>query len=253
MPNRDSVVRRNKLERKSERRSLRERKRNNYPPESVVEENAPILERASFKPIRALTEAQGHYMIAIQQSDIIFGVGCAGTGKSFIAATMAADALRDEKISKLIITRPNVETAATMGFIPGTLEEKYEPFFKPFRKILDRRLGSSNVELLIKRQQIEPTPVGFIRGETFENCWVILDEAQNLDESQMKTFLTRIGRNCKMIINGDIDQIDIKGMSGLKDGVNKLKRLSEVSIITFTEDDSVRSELCKKILKAYAK
>lgn len=253
MPKRDSAVRRNKLERRAERRGLRQRKRDNCFSESVIEENAPILERASFKPIRAITEAQGHYIIAIQQSDIIFGIGCAGTGKSFIAATMAADALRDEKITKLVITRPNVEAGATMGFIPGTLEEKYEPFFKPFRKMLDKRLGSSNVELLIKRGQIEPSPIGFIRGETFDNCWVIVDEAQNLNESQMKLLLTRIGKNCKIIINGDIDQIDIKEMSGLKDSVSRLKKLNEVSIVTFSEDDSVRSELCKKVLKAYAK
>ena len=245
-------------DRYKEKRKRKEDRKKREPNEKRNQDNEDRINYVAQESLKALTEAQGHYIIAIQQSDIIFGVGSAGTGKSYIAAMMACEHLMNGKIDKLIFSRPNVESAETMGFLPGNEEEKYEPFIRPFKKILEKKLGESNLKLLIKRKYIEPMPINFIRGETFENCWIVIDEAQNLTFLQLKTILTRLGKNVKIIINGDSDQIDIqKHLSGLEDTVKMFDRFSsefnEVSSITFTEEDSVRSKLCKKILKAYAR
>jgi phosphate starvation-inducible PhoH-like protein len=210
------------------------------------------IERRVSEPIQALTKAQGAYITAILENVITFGIGPAGTGKSYVVAGLAADMLREKKIDRILLTRPGVEAGEKFGFIPGELEEKYAPYIEPFRDIFNERLGRSQVDYLIKHKRICAMPLAFMRGRTFKNCWAILDEAQNTTPGQMKLFLTRIGDNCKVIIDGDIEQKDITTQSGLSDAVNKLKNTRKVGIVEFTVEDVVRSGIVKDILSAYS-
>lgn len=189
-------------------------------------------------------------MEAIKTNDIIFGIGSAGTGKTFIAASYAASELFHRRVSKVILTRPNVETGRGLGFLPGTLEEKYAPYLLPFDSIFTKSLGKGFYEYALKNKDIEPTPLGFLRGTTFEDCIVLLDEAQNCTKEEMKMILSRIGKNCKMIISGDTEQADIE-YSGLDDAVNRLHGISGVEIVEFLDEDIVRSAMCKQIIMAY--
>lgn len=156
-------------------------------------------------------------------------------------------------VSKVIVTRPAVEAGRGLGFLPGTLEEKFEPYFAPFRHILSSLLGASHLDYLIKREQIVIAPLEFIRGLTFDDCIVILDEAQNTTPEQMKLFLTRLGERSVTIVNGDVSQKDIPGKSGLEDAMERLKDLRQVGIVMFEEGDIVRSGLVKDILLRYRK
>jgi phosphate starvation-inducible PhoH-like protein len=201
----------------------------------------------------ALTEKQSQYLASIQKNTITFGIGCAGTGKSYVALMYAAQQLRKRKIQKLIITRPAVECGEKFGFMPGELDEKYGEYLTPMKSILNKALGHSYVEALFKNKTIEARPLAFMRGSTFENAIVILDEAQNVTPQSMLMFLTRIGTNCKVIINGDIKQSDIRGQSGLDDAVNRLRYVRDVDVTEFSADDIVRSGIVKDILKAYSK
>ena len=210
------------------------------------------IERRVSEPIQALTKAQGAYITAILENVITFGIGPAGTGKSYVVAGLAADMLREKKIDRILLTRPGGEAGEKFGFIPGELEEKYAPYIEPFRDIFNERLGRSQVDYLIKHKRICAMPLAFMRGRTFKNCWAILDEAQNTTPGQMKLFLTRIGDNCKVIIDGDIEQKDITTQSGLSDAVNKLKNTRKVGIVEFTVEDVVRSGIVKDILRAYS-
>lgn len=203
-----------------------------------------------FKEIQPLNFIQGEYLEAIKSNDIIFGIGSAGTGKTFIAASYAASELFHRRVSKVILTRPNVETGRGLGFLPGTLEEKYAPYLLPFDSIFTKSLGKGFYEYALKNKDIEPTPLGFLRGTTFEDCIVLLDEAQNCTKEEMKMILSRIGKNCKMIISGDTEQADIE-YSGLDDAVNRLHGISGVEIVEFLDEDIVRSAMCKQIIMAY--
>jgi phosphate starvation-inducible PhoH-like protein len=211
-----------------------------------------VVERKVLEPIQALTKAQGAYINAILDNVITFGIGPAGTGKSYVVAGLAADMLREKKIDRILLTRPGVEAGEKFGFIPGELEEKYAPYIEPFREIFNERLGRSQVDYLIKHKRICAMPIAFMRGRTFKNCWAILDEAQNTTPGQMKLFLTRIGDNCKVIIDGDIEQKDIPTQSGLSDAVSRLKHTRKVGIVEFTVEDVVRSGIVKDIIKAYS-
>jgi phosphate starvation-inducible PhoH-like protein len=199
------------------------------------------------------TDAQGNYMANIDAGDLIYGLGPAGTGKTFIAVAMAAMALMNKDIKKIILTRPVIEVGQGMGFLPGELEEKYEPYLKPVRQTLIEVMGRGQYEYALKAGQIEPAPLGFMRGDTFNDCWVILDEAQNVTPTEMKMFLTRAGENCKVLICGDSDQVDIQGPSGLDDAVKRTAWIPCVRITEFTVDDVVRSGLCQDVLKSYSK
>lgn len=207
------------------------------------------------KPLRALeakTEAQGHYMIAIQGNQLTFGTGPAGTGKTYICTRMACEALNNGDIKKIIVTRPAVEASdGGMGFLPGDISEKFAPYFAPFRAVMDEVLGASHVDNLIKLGKIEIQPLEYIRGLTFDDAMVILDEAQNTTPGQMKLFLSRIGENARVVVNGDISQKDIPGDSGLEDAMHRLRGLNKVGYVEFTEDDIVRSGLVKEIIKRY--
>lgn len=195
---------------------------------------------------------QQDYMDAIQESDVVFGLGSAGTGKTYVATHYAAEQLYYKKIDKIIITRPAVEACGEqMGFLPGTLEEKFMPYLLPYMEIFNELLGKSFTEYCLKTGAIEVVPLAFMRGRSFKDCIVLADEMENASPMQLKLLLTRIGENCKMLINGDLDQQDIHGVSGLADAIGRTRHVEEVEVIEFTDDDIVRSGLCKKLLKAY--
>lgn len=203
-----------------------------------------------FRDVKPLNFIQGEYLRAIQSNEIIFGVGSAGTGKTYVAATYAAGELFHRRVDKIILTRPNVETGRGLGFLPGTLEEKYAPYLDPFDQVFTRSLGKGFYEYALKAKNIDPKPLGFMRGATFDNCIVLLDEAQNATREEMKMLLSRIGKNCKMIISGDVDQADIPD-SGLSDAINRLQGIPGIEVVKFMDDDIVRSKMCKQIILAY--
>ena len=204
------------------------------------------------EPIRALTEAQGHYLLSIENNIVTFGVGPSGTGKTAVAVMRAADEFLAQRIERIIVTRPIVEVGNTLGFLPGAVEEKQAPYLAPVMNELYARMGKGPLEYALKAGQIEATPIELMRGTNFHDCWVILDEAQNTTITQMKMFLTRVGRNCRVIINGDAEQIDIKGTSGLVDAIDRLPDVCGVGVVEFTWDDVVRSRFVKDVLRAYA-
>ena len=203
--------------------------------------------------IRPLTNAQRLYDAAIFSSLITFGVGPAGTGKTWLAAARAAEQLRDGHIERIIVTRPAIEAEENLGFLPGEAEEKYAPYFRPVRDALEEVLGRGALEYHIKSGAIEARPLAYLRGATFKDAVVILDEAQNTTVNQMKMFLTRIGDGTRVIVNGDPAQKDLpRGVkSGLADAVARLRHLSSVAIINFAVEDIVRSGICQDIVRAY--
>lgn len=200
-----------------------------------------------------LTQAQYYYREMIRSKIITFGLGPAGTGKTYVCASLAALDFLDKRITDIIITRPAITAEEEIGFLPGTEDEKCAPYFEPVKVILEEWLGESQLEYLIKRKRVRFAPMGFLRGRTFENAFVILDEAQNTTPKQMQLFLTRIGRNCRVVVNGDIDQQDIPGRSGLQDAVERLVGVENIGIFQFEADDIVRSGIVKDILLRYAK
>ena len=204
-----------------------------------------------FREVKPLNYIQGEYLEAIRNNEIIFGIGSAGTGKTYIAATYAAGELFHRRIQKIILTRPNIETGRGLGFLPGTLEEKYAPFLDPFDNIFTKSLGKGFYEYALKSKDIEPKPLGYMRGATFDNCIVLVDEAQNATKEEMKMLLSRIGKNCKIILSGDQDQTDIGEDSGLLDAVRRLEGLDGIEVVRFRDEDIVRSKMCKAIIMAY--
>jgi phosphate starvation-inducible PhoH-like protein len=210
---------------------------------------APTVQNS--KPIRPLTDGQSRYFGAIKGHTLTFCIGPAGTGKTFICAALAADALNGKKTERIIITRPAIEAGRGIGFLPGELEEKFDPYFEPFRDVLIERLGKGRVEYEIKAGRIQAKPLEFLRGKTFKDCWVVLDEAQNTTPVQMKLFLTRIGESCKVIVNGDVRQKDIRGTSGLEDAWCRLQAVPDVGFVEFTRADIVRSGLVQRIVEAF--
>lgn len=209
------------------------------------------VQKLNKEPLRPQTDAQKRYMSAIDNFTLTIATGPAGTGKTFVAASMAAKALQDGEIDKIIITRPAVEAGESLGFLPGELEEKFDPYLQPFREVLEERLGKSQVKMFMKNGHIDARPLAYMRGSTFKNAFVILDEAQNTTPTQMKMFLTRIGHNCKVIVNGDMQQCDLKGPSGLLDAVRRVTYIPEVKHIVFERSDIVRSGIVQEIVCAY--
>lgn len=203
-----------------------------------------------FKEVKPINYIQTSYLEAIRNNEIIFGIGSAGTGKTYVAASYAAGELFHRRIEKIILTRPNIEVGAGLGFLPGTLEEKYAPFLDPFDGIFTRCLGKGFYEYALRSKDIEPKPLGFMRGATFDNCIVLVDECQNMTKSELKMLLSRIGKNCKIILSGDQEQSDIVD-SGLMDAVQRLEHIPGIEVIRFMEQDIVRSRMCKQIIMAY--
>lgn len=204
----------------------------------------------AFKEVVPMNFIQGEYLESLKNNSIIFGIGSAGTGKTFIAASYAASEFFHKRIDKIYITRPNVETGRGLGFLPGTLEEKFAPYLAPFDTIFTKCLGKGAYESALKHKNIEPVPLGFLRGTTFENCIVLVDECQQMEKEEFKMMLSRIGKNCKMIFSGDAEQSDIQ-YSGLNDAVDRLDGIDGIGITEFLDEDIVRSKLCKAIIMAY--
>ena len=246
---------------KGERRATRQAKRvKQVPlPGDSLEQVRPRIQR-SREPLEPKTSRQREYMTQIQSKDLVFCKGPAGTGKTFVAAGMAAEAMQAKLIDKIIITRPAVGAEEEYGFFPGDLMEKVAPWAKPVVAILEKRMGSSAVEYLLKAEKIEIAPLGMLRGTTFDDAFIIFDEAQNATPSQMKLFLTRIGENVKVIVDGDPDeQTDLRDgrgnplPSGFTDAWDRMRGHPQIGFIEFDIDDIVRSGLCRDILLRYRK
>ncbi len=205
------------------------------------------------KVIRAKTLGQRHYLSAIKRSDIVFGIGPAGTGKTYLAVVMAVNALKNGRVKKIVLTRPAVEAGESLGFLPGDLQEKVDPYLRPLYDALYDMLGTEQVAKMMERGLIEVAPLAYMRGRTLEDCFVILDEAQNTTVEQMKMFLTRLGFGSKMVVTGDITQIDLpRGKkSGLREAEKILRPIKEIAFIRFQEADVVRHSLVQKIIQAY--
>jgi len=207
---------------------------------------------AHQKPLEAKNKSQQKYINAIRHNCLTFGIGPAGTGKSYCAAALAAEALASGRIDKIILTRPAVEAGEKLGFLPGDLDEKFAVYIEPFRQILNQRLSRGTVDYCIRHGRIVASPLAYMRGVTFDkHTFVILDEAQNTTPQQMKMFLTRIGEDCKVVINGDIAQSDIPGLSGLQDATKRMEGLQQVHIHRFDRDDIVRSPLVRSVMERY--
>lgn len=202
--------------------------------------------------LEAKTENQGQYIASIMHRPQVISMGCAGTGKTYIASVIAADMLRDNRISKIVLTRPNVGAGESLGYFKGTIEEKVAPWVVPFTEVIQNRIGAEPYEIYTKRGQIEIVPFEVMRGRTFNNAFVILDEAQNTTVKEMKMFLTRIGEDSKVIINGDIAQSDLTMDSGLRYVTGMIRRQQlPIPVIEFGEDDIVRSDICAMWIKAF--
>ena len=201
------------------------------------------------------TANQKTYFKLLSSKNIVFAIGPAGTGKTFIAVAKAVQALKDGKVNKIILSRPAVEAGEKLGFLPGDLKDKVDPFLRPIYDALYAMLPYEQVEKKILNNVIEIAPIAFMRGRTLEDCFIILDEAQNTTRTQMKMFLTRLGKNSQMVVVGDITQIDLvsEKESGLKDALKKLKKIDGIGLIELNEIDVVRHELVKKIINAYEK
>ncbi|UOE95672.1 PhoH family protein [Alkalihalobacillus sp. LMS39] len=205
------------------------------------------------KPIVVKTLGQKHYVSSIQKRDMVFGIGPAGTGKTFLAVVMAVTALKDGRVKKIVLTRPAVEAGESLGFLPGDLKEKVDPYLRPLYDALHEVLGTEHTTRLMERGTIEVAPLAYMRGRTLDDSFVILDEAQNTTQEQMKMFLTRLGFGSKMVINGDLTQVDLpKGKkSGLKVAIQILEKVNEIDFIYLQPTDVVRHTLVQKVLNAY--
>lgn len=205
------------------------------------------------KALAPKTVNQRRYVEAIERNDMVFGVGPAGTGKTYLAVFMAISALLSKRVSRIVLTRPAVEAGERLGFLPGTLQEKVDPYLRPLYDALFDMLEGERVEKLLERNVIEVAPIAFMRGRTLNDSFIILDEAQNSTPEQMKMILTRVGFNSKMVVTGDITQIDLPTgkRSGLIDALEVLKAVEGISFITFDDRDVVRHPLVARIVKAY--
>ncbi|MBC1520825.1 PhoH family protein [Listeria aquatica] len=212
-----------------------------------------ITKNAHGKPVRPKTFGQREYMQMVRRFDIVFGIGPAGTGKTYLAVVMAIDAWKKGKVSKIILTRPAVEAGESLGFLPGDLKEKVDPYLRPVYDALYDILGLEHTTRLMERGVIEIAPLAYMRGRTLDNAFVILDEAQNTTIAQMKMFLTRLGYDSKMIVNGDMTQIDLpKGtVSGLVNAEQVLNHVKNIGFVYFEHHDVVRHPLVAEIIKAY--
>ena len=220
--------------------------------ESNIESFKQLI-KTPKKSVIARSEKQSDYIKALKENDIIFSLGPAGTGKSFLAVSVAITLLMEKKIDRVILSRPAVEAGEKLGFLPGDMKEKVDPYLRPLYDALYELFGADKIDKKIETGEIEIAPLAFMRGRTLKNCFAILDEAQNATETQIKMFLTRIGENSKLVVNGDPSQVDLinKSHSGLIKSKNILKDIKEIKIIEFDHNDVVRHPLVSKIIRAY--
>ena len=207
------------------------------------------------KPIKPKTVGQKKYIAAIKRNTVVFGIGPAGTGKTFLAVAMATEALRRHEVSRIILTRPAVEAGERLGFLPGDLQSKIDPYLRPLYDALFEMLGPENYTHYLEKGMIEIAPLAYMRGRTLDDSFIILDEAQNTSAEQMKMFLTRLGNGSKAVITGDPSQTDlpIGTKSGLSIAINVLKEVDDIAVHTFTDRDVVRHRLVQQIILAYEK
>ena len=205
------------------------------------------------KSVIARSQKQSDYIKALRENDIVMALGPAGTGKSYLAVSVAISLLMEKKVERVILSRPAVEAGEKLGFLPGDMKEKVDPYLRPLYDALYELFGFEKIDKKIESGEIEIAPLAFMRGRTLKNCFAILDEAQNATETQIKMFLTRIGENSKLVVNGDPTQVDLlnKNHSGLIKSKNILSQIEEIKIIEFDHNDVVRHPLVSKIIKAY--
>lgn len=210
---------------------------------------------AKGKPIKAKTLGQKKYLEAIKNNTVVIGVGPAGTGKTYLAVAMAVAAFRAKEVNRIILTRPAVEAGEKLGFLPGDLQQKVDPYLRPLYDALFDMLGPENFQKYQERGNIEVAPLAYMRGRTLDDSFIILDEAQNTTPEQMKMFLTRLGFGSKIVVTGDITQIDLPDgkKSGLVEVIKILKNLDDIQTVKFSEKDVVRHKLVQDIIKAYEK
>jgi phosphate starvation-inducible PhoH-like protein len=205
------------------------------------------------KTVKPYTAIQGKYIQALGAHDLVFALGPAGTGKTYIAVAMAVSMFMSQRVEKIILSRPAVEAGEKLGFLPGDLKEKVDPYLRPLYDALYDMMPGERLTRHMENGEIEVAPLAFMRGRTFSNAFVILDEAQNTTATQMKMFLTRMGENSRMVATGDLSQTDLPNdvKSGLGDAVRKLENIPEIGIVRFTDSDVVRHPLAARIIKAY--
>ena len=223
---------------------------------SGVESIGMARDSRDASPIVARNEAQAHYLNAIESKQLIFATGEAGCGKTWISAAKAAEALIHKDVERIIVTRPVLQADEDLGFLPGDISEKFAPYFRPVYDVLVKRLGASFMQYCLRPEigKVEIAPFAYMRGRTFENAVVILDEAQNVTAAQMKMFLTRLGENVTVIVNGDITQCDLPSgvKSGLSDAMSRFEEDEMIGVVRFTKEDCVRSALCQRTLEVYS-
>lgn len=221
---------------------------------SVLADDGVCL-TATGKVVRAKTVGQKKYVDAIKKNTIVFGVGPAGTGKTYLAVAMAVKAFKRHEVNRIILTRPAVEAGEKLGFLPGDLQNKVDPYLRPLYDALFEMLGAEPFQKHMERGSIEVAPLAYMRGRTLDNAFIILDEAQNTTSEQLKMFLTRLGEQSKMVITGDVTQIDLpdKRRCGLLEAMKVLRRVDDIYIQEFTNKDVVRHKLVQDIIKAYEK
>lgn len=227
----------------------------NVSPAGDIEDNDTLLIGTRGQKIKARTANQRAMVKTAAKNDIIFAIGPAGTGKTYTAVAIAVLALKEREIRRIILTRPAVEAGENLGFLPGDLKEKIDPYLRPLYDALEDMIPVDKLKSMIESRTVEIAPLAFMRGRTLDNCYVILDEAQNTTDPQLKMFLTRMGPNAKMIITGDLTQIDLpkKQQSGLFRAMKILNGIDGISFIHLNEDDVVRHRLVKAIIGAYDK
>ena len=214
-----------------------------------------VTHTAKGKPIRAKTYGQAVYVEAIEKNSVVFGIGPAGTGKTYLAVALAALAYKNKEVEKIILTRPAVEAGEKLGFLPGDLGAKVDPYLRPLYDALQEMFGLETFNRLVEKGSIEIAPLAYMRGRTLSNAFIILDEAQNATREQMKMFLTRMGEGSKIVVTGDVTQIDLprEGMSGLIHASEILVNIPKIAIIRLTAKDVVRHPLVQAIVSAYDK
>ena len=219
----------------------------------TAEDLSELVLKTKKRHIYPRSATQAKYIQEMMKNELVFGLGPAGTGKTYLAVALAVTMMLDGKIDKIILSRPAVEAGENLGFLPGDLKDKVDPYLRPLYDALYEMLPAEQVDKKLAIGEIEIAPLAFMRGRTLSNAFVILDEAQNTTPMQMKMFLTRLGENSRMVINGDLSQVDLpRGtISGLKDAIDTLTRINGISSVTFSANDVVRHGLVAKIVKAY--